>query len=67
MAALRSEMGVLRADLGDLRIETRTETALLRTTMAADKAEMFRFMYLQTMGIVGLTTGLTVTLIKLLP
>lgn len=64
MAELRAE---LKGDIADLRTESRTEIASLRAAMSADRAEMFRFMYLQTMGIVGLTTGLTVTLIKLLP
>ena len=71
MAELKTDMAELRAelkgDIADLRTESRTEIASLRAAMSADRAEMFRFMYLQTMGIVGLTTGLTVTLIKLLP
>ena len=37
--------------------------ATLRIELAATKAEIFRFMLLQAVGIVGLT----VTLIKLLP
>lgn len=78
VAGLRADMAELRAELkgeiADLRVETRTEFAAVRTEMGELKAEMgelkaeiFRFMYLQAMGIVGLTVGLTVTLIKLLP
>ena len=66
-AELKGDISGLKGDVADLRTESRTEIASLRAAMSADRAEMFRFMYLQTMGIVGLTTGLTVTLIKLLP
>jgi hypothetical protein len=70
-AELRTEVADLRTELkgeiAELRAETRTEFAAVRAEMADLKAEMFRFMYLQAMGIVGLTVGLTVTLIKLLP
>jgi hypothetical protein len=31
------------------------------------KAEIYRFLYLQALTVIGLTVGLTVTLIKLLP
>ena len=68
MAGLRVE---LKGEIAELRIELKGESAELRTETrtesAALKAELFRFLYLQTMGIIGLTTGLTVTLIKLLP
>lgn len=64
IAGLRSE---LKGEIAELRTETRTEFAAVRTEMADLKAEMFRFMYMQAMGVVGLTVGLTVTLIKLLP
>lgn len=75
VAGLRSDMAELRAELkgeiAELRAELKGEVAELRTETRTDsaalKAEMFRFMYLQAMGIVGLTTGLTVTLVKLLP
>lgn len=64
MAGLRAE---LKTDMADLRAELKGEVADLRTEMrtgfAAARAEMFRFMYLQVIAIVGLT----VTLIKLLP
>jgi hypothetical protein len=45
----------------------RAEIAAVRAEMGVQQGEIFRFMYLQAMGIVGLTGGLTVTLIKLLP
>jgi len=68
LAGLRVE---LKGEIAELRIELKGESAELRTETrtesAALKAELFRFLYLQTMGIIGLTTGLTVTLIKLLP
>lgn len=71
VAGLRADMAELRAELkgeiAEFRAETRTEFAAVRAEMAGLKAEMFRFMYMQAMGIVGLTVGLTVTLIKLLP
>jgi hypothetical protein len=57
---VKAEVAALRADMAELRAELKGEMADL-------KAEMFRFMYMQAMGIVGLTVGLTVTLIKLLP
>ena len=64
IAELRIE---LKGEIAELRTETRTEFAAVRTEIGELKAEMFRFLYLQAMGIVGLTVGLTVTLIKLLP
>jgi hypothetical protein len=60
MAELRSE---LKTEMADLRSELRTEIAGVKGEIAALKGEMFRFMYLQAMGIVGLT----VALVKLLP
>jgi predicted nucleic acid-binding Zn-ribbon protein len=74
IADLRSEIADLRSELrteiGDLRSELRTEVAGVKGEIAgvkgeiaALKGEMFRFMYLQAMGIVGLT----VALVKLLP
>ena len=53
--------GLSEADTSELA--TRTDIAGLRTEVADLKAEMFRFMMLQAVAIVGLT----VTLIKLLP
>ena len=70
-AEVKGEIADLRSDLkgeiAELRTGTRTEFAAVRAEMADLKAELFRFMYIQAMGIVGLTVGLTVTLIKLLP
>jgi hypothetical protein len=61
--------GLSDADTSDLA--TKADLAQLRADMKADiaelKAEIFRFMYLQAMTVIGLTVGLTVTLIKLLP
>jgi predicted nucleic acid-binding Zn-ribbon protein len=74
VADLRSE---LRTGIADLRSELRTEIAGVKGEIAGVKGEiagvkgeiaalkgdMFRFLYLQAMGIVGLT----VALVKLLP
>jgi hypothetical protein len=61
--------GVSEADTSDLA--SKADIALLRTDLAELKAELFRFLYLQAITVIGLTvglsTGLTVTLIKLLP
>jgi hypothetical protein len=53
--------GLSEADTSELA--TKTDIAGLRTEIADLKAEIFRFMMLQAVAIVGLT----VTLIKLLP
>jgi hypothetical protein len=57
--------GLAEADTSDLvtKADLKSEIATLRVDMAGMKAEMFRFMLLQAVGIVGLT----VALIKLLP
>jgi hypothetical protein len=61
--------GVSEADTSDLA--SKADIALLRTDLAELKAELLRFLYLQAITVIGLTvglsTGLTVTLIKLLP
>jgi hypothetical protein len=49
-----------RADLEAIKSELKSE---LKAAIAESKAEIFRFMLLQAVGIIGLT----VTLIKLLP
>jgi hypothetical protein len=49
-----------RADLEAFKSELKSE---LKAAIAESKAEIFRFMLLQAVGIIGLT----VTLIKLLP
>jgi hypothetical protein len=71
VAGLRADMAELRTEqkgeISDLRTETRTGFASVRAEMGELKAEMFRFMYLQAVGVIGLSTGLTVALIKLLP
>jgi hypothetical protein len=53
--------GLAEADMSELA--TKADISLLRTEIVELKAEMFRFMMLQAVAIVGLT----VTLIKLLP
>ena len=53
--------GLSEADTSELA--TRSDIARLDTSIAELKAEAFRFMLLQAVGIIGLT----VTLIKLLP
>jgi ribosomal protein L29 len=67
LAGVKSEIADLRAEIADLRAETRSDNARFRNDMVELKAELFRFMYVQAMGVVGLTVGLTVALIKLLP
>jgi hypothetical protein len=51
------------ATKADLKGEINSLRSELRTDMAELKAELFRFMLVQSVGIIGLT----VTLIKLLP
>ncbi|MBP7002435.1 hypothetical protein [Amaricoccus sp.] len=53
----------LQFALADARTELRSEVSALKRDLADLKAEMFRFMLVQALGIVGLT----VTLIKVLP
>lgn len=53
--------GLAEADMSELA--TKADITLLRTEIVELKAEMYRFMMLQAVAIVGLT----VTLIKLLP
>ena len=68
---LKGEISDLRIELkgetADLRTEVRTGFAAVRQEMGEMKADMFRFLYLQAVGVIGLSTGLTVALIKLLP
>jgi hypothetical protein len=60
VGAVKSE---LKSDIAELKSDIAAVKAELKSDIAALKAEMFRFMYLQAAGIVGLT----VALIKLLP
>jgi len=60
---LRTEIGAVRTEIADLRSELKTEIAGVKCEVAALKGEMFRFLYLQAMAVVGLT----VALVKLLP
>jgi molecular chaperone GrpE (heat shock protein) len=65
---VRAEIAEVKAEMAAFRRETKAEFAAVRSETKADiKAELFRFMYVQAMGVVGLTVGLTVALIKLLP
>ena len=52
-----------KADLAALKAELKADINAVRFEAAENKSEMFRFMMLQAVAIVGLT----VTLIKLLP
>jgi hypothetical protein len=52
-----------KADLAVTKADVLSDLAILKTELAETKAEIFRFMLLQAVGIVGLT----VALIKLLP
>ena len=54
---LRTEIAGVKGEIGDLRTELRTEIAGVRGEMGGLKAELFRFMYLQAMGVVGLTVA----------
>jgi hypothetical protein len=62
--ASKADIALLRTDLAELKAATKQDLAEL-------KAELFRFLYVQAITVIGLTvglsTGLTVTLIKLLP
>ena len=60
-----------KADIAELRIATKADIAELRAEMKADiaelRAEMYRLVLTAAVSIIGLTTGLTVALVKLLP
>ena len=60
-----------KADITELRIATKADIAELRAEMKADiaelRAEMYRLVLTAAVSIIGLTTGLTVALVKLLP
>jgi hypothetical protein len=64
---LRTEIAGVKGEIADLRAELRTEIAGVKGEIALLRGEMFRFLYMHAMGVVGLTAGLTVALIKLLP
>jgi hypothetical protein len=67
VAAVRADVAAVKADLTVVESALKSDIAELKAELKSDiaalKAEMFRFMYLQAAGIVGLT----VALIKLLP
>jgi hypothetical protein len=63
IAELRADFAALRADFADLRTVAREDIAGLDTKIVELKAEVFRFMLVQAVAVVGLT----VALIKLLP
>ena len=60
-----------KADITELRIATKADIAELRIATKADiaelRAEMYRLVLTAAVSIIGLTTGLTVALVKLLP
>ena len=60
-----------KADIAELRAEMKADIAELRAEMKADiaelRAEMYRLVLTAAVSIIGLTTGLTVALVKLLP
>ena len=60
-----------KADIAELRIATKADIAELRIATKADiaelRAEMYRLVLTAAVSIIGLTTGLTVALVKLLP
>ncbi|MCB9352525.1 MAG: hypothetical protein H6573_34335 [Lewinellaceae bacterium] len=64
--ATRQDITNVRKEVADLRAELKTDIAALRTDLKTDIAEvrtdLYKFMFLNSIGIVGLT----VTLIKLL-
>jgi hypothetical protein len=61
--ATKADLGILKADLAAVGAELKADIQAVRFEAAENKAEIFRFMMLQAVAIVGLT----VTLIKLLP
>lgn len=61
--ATKGDIGAVRSDMVAMKAELQLEIAGVRAQIADLKAEMFRFMLVQALGIVGLT----VTLIKVLP
>jgi hypothetical protein len=65
--ATKSDIAEVGTEIADLKDELRTEIAGVKGEIAGLKGEMFRFLYVHAMGVVGLTVGLTVALIKLLP
>ncbi len=58
-AATKDEIAELRVEIAELRTATKAEIAELR-------AEMYRLVLTAAVSIIGLTTGLTVALIKLI-
>lgn len=66
-AEVKQEIGDLRSEVKQeiVRLETKMEKEIgnLRIEIKADRAELYKFMFVQALGIVGLT----VALVKLLP
>lgn len=62
-ADLAAHEAATRADLATLKADIKADINAVRLEAADNKAEMFRFMTLQAVAIVGLTVGL----MKLLP
>lgn len=65
--ALRAEMkeieSSLRSEMKAIEFSQREEISKLRVEIKSERAELYKFMMIQALGIVGLT----VTLVKLLP
>jgi hypothetical protein len=68
---LKDEIAQVRTEFKDeitaLRTELRDGMAQGRTALAELRADMYRQLWVLGIGIVGLTVGLTVALVKLLP
>jgi hypothetical protein len=67
IAEVKAEITGVKADIAMVKRDLVALGAANKTEIAELKAELFRFLYVQAMGVVGLTVGLTVALIKLLP
>jgi predicted nucleic acid-binding Zn-ribbon protein len=63
---LKTEIAELRAELAELRAELKTDIAELRAETKAEFAQLYRALWMQGLGIVGLTVTLTVALNRLL-
>ncbi len=67
LAEVKADLAEMKADLADVKAQPKGDVAVVKAEVAKPKAELYRPMWLIVMGIAGLTVGLTVALIKLLP